>query len=82
MDARPRRHTWWLCSSPLTQTGHPGDTWTSALTDEPLLGALDVLIKRASWQDSIVALLLMPIILGMRHAWQLWLWATSSRSKR
>eukprot|EP00882_Tetradesmus_deserticola_P013423 GHRQ01014252.1.p1 GENE.GHRQ01014252.1~~GHRQ01014252.1.p1 ORF type:complete len:609 (+),score=264.50 GHRQ01014252.1:262-1827(+) len=60
--------------------GHPGNLWASATSgQQPLLDALDVLIKRASWRDSIVALLMWPALWGLRHLGAWWLWAWSTR---
>lgn len=60
-----------------TQHGNPARLWASVTsTQQPLLEALDVLIKRASWRDSIVALLLMPLIVGLRQMGAGWLWLT------
>jgi hypothetical protein len=50
-------------------------------TQQPLLEALDVLIQRASWRDSIVALLLMPVIIGLRQLGAGWLWLTQRQRR-
>jgi hypothetical protein len=62
---------------PATQHGNPARLWQSVTsTQQPLLEALDVLVKRASWRDSISALLLTPVIIGLRHLGRGWLWLT------
>lgn len=60
-----------------SQHGNPARLWASVTSaQQPLLEALDVLVKRADWGDSISALMLMPVILGLRHVGRVWLWAT------
>ncbi|KAI8473405.1 MAG: Ion transport protein-domain-containing protein [Monoraphidium minutum] len=57
--------------------GNPARLWGSvASTQQPLLEALDVLIKRASWRDSIVALLMLPAVMGLRQLGAGWMWVT------
>jgi hypothetical protein len=67
------------------QHGHPGSLWSDAISGrQALLDALDVLVKRSSWRDSIVALLMWPVLWALRHAgagW-LWLWARQSLGTR
>jgi hypothetical protein len=78
-------HVRYCCCHLCQQHGHPGSLWASATSgQQPLLDALDVLIKRASWRDSIVALLMWPALWGLRHlgAWWLWIWATQSLGAR
>lgn len=66
----------------LAQHGNPGRLWASVTsTQQPLLEALDVLIKRASWRDSILALLLMPVIIGLRQLGSAWLWITRQQMR-
>ena len=65
------------CSSaPLTpQNGHPGSLWSDPVSGrQALLDALDVLVKRSSWRDSIVALLMWPVLWSLRHVGASWLW--------
>jgi hypothetical protein len=60
------------------QHGHTGNLWRDAISShQALLDALDVLVKHSSWRDSIVALLMWPVLRSLRilgASW-LWLWA-------
>lgn len=57
------------------QQGHTGNLWSDAVSShEALLDALDVLVKHSSWRDSIVALLIWPVLWCLRHIGASWLW--------
>jgi len=59
------------------QHGNPARLWQSVTsTQQPLLEALDVLVNRASWRDSISALLLMPVIGVVKKVGGWWLGVT------
>lgn len=90
----PRPYTPFYSSTPFAcsykpQHGNSQGLWQSSdKAAAPFLEALDVLIKRSSWDESIVSLLLMPVIIGLRHtgAWlpraRNWLLARRSLKSR
>lgn len=49
---------------------------------EALLDALDVLVKHSSWRDSIVALLIWPVLWCLRHIGASWLWLWRRQGQR
>lgn len=59
------------------QHGDSSDVWTEGNQWVSLLAALDILILKASWSDSIAAFLFRPIVMLMRLGGQAWLWALS-----
>lgn len=65
------------------QHGNPERLWSSATSvQQPLLDALDVLIARASWRDSVAALLMVPLVVLLRRLGGAWIWATARRRQR
>lgn len=65
------------------QHGNPGRLWSSvASAQQPLLDALDVLIARASWRDSVAALLMVPLVVALRKLGGAWIWVTRRRQMR
>ncbi len=72
-----------MSATAIPQNGNPSGLWSSAdAAQQPLLEALDVLIKRSSWKDSITAVLLLPLIKGLRHLGAFALWLSSWIIKR
>jgi hypothetical protein len=76
-------------ASPPPQRGEPSGLWATAPGSRhasPLLDAFDVLIKRASWRDSIMAAGMLPVFVGLRHLWLLVLrlarWVTRRSARR
>lgn len=65
------------------QHGHTGKLWHDAISShQALLDALDVLVKHSSWRDSIVALLMWPVLWSLRHLGASWLWLWARQGLR
>lgn len=65
------------------QHGHTGNLWSDAISSrQALLDALDVLVKHSSWRDSIVALLMWPVLWSLRHIGASWLWLWARQGLR
>jgi hypothetical protein len=65
------------------QHGHTGNLWRDAISShQALLDALDVLVKHSSWRDSIVALLMWPVLITLRYLGASWLWVWARQSLR
>ena len=72
---RCRHHGDCACLLFILQQGHTGNLWSDAVSShEALLDALDVLVKHSSWRDSIVALLIWPVLWSLRYIGASWLW--------
>lgn len=65
------------------QHGHTGNLWRDAISShQALLDALDVLVKHSSWRDSIVALLMWPVLRSLRYLGASWLWLWARQGLR
>lgn len=65
------------------QHGHTGNLWRDAISShQALLDALDVLVKHSGWRDSIVALLMWPVLRSLRYLGASWLWLWARQGLR